>query len=318
MIAPETLLRMHPLDALRAQIGEQLKAPLKSSYLKIQPPVSLGGTLTSVSASIDKSKTPVELWGLDGKLDFQYTRLDVEAFTSGISRSVKSSLPVTSDQVLRAILSPYSIPVDVSDVAPAEYTSYGEFDLIAAERSWRWVGEVQVMLNVLQLDINTCILADVFSIPFDRQFYSDNIKARLVTFLNLSNVSSLPEILVPSMFDVGVPEVNGPIAKGDNTKLPLIFRGTPYTNTLNVYYQRRGFEKTFTVPVKLSGGQLSNTQQLAAQLSAQMGCTITADDILSEPFPQMSTSKPTKLAVNFNPTSLAYVGTVLVQYSRTT
>jgi len=318
MIAPETLLRMHPVDALRAQIGEVLKPPLKASYLKIEKPKAVSGTLTSVVISIDKSKTPVELWGMSDSFTFQYNRIRLDTFTAGISRRVKTGVPIHADDVLRALLAPYQIPVDKNDVVAAEFTALGDVSLIASEESYRWLGEIPCLLDVLGIDITTCIIADRFTIPFDISFFSNNVKGRLVTFINLNNPSSLPQELTAAMFALGSPVANGPIAAGDNTKLTLNFLGVPYTGTLDVYYQRRGFDHTFRFPVKLQGAQLNNTAQLATALSAQMGCTITAADILSEPFPQMDKGTTTKLAVNFDPASLAYVGTVLVKYSRTT
>lgn len=318
MIAPETLLTMHPEDALRAQIGEVLSAPLKASYLKIQPPRSLGGTLTEVEVSIDKTRCPVDLWGIDGTTVFKYHRLDLEAFTSAINKVVNATPPLDSVDVLRAIFDRYQIPVDNKDLVPAQFLELGQVNLLAADASYRWVGEMQAVIALEVLDILTLILVNQFTIPFDTQFYSSNIKARLTTLLNMANASSLPITVTESMFTLGEPQENGLFADGDNTKLTLQFSSIPYSGNLDVYYQRRSFEITLRFPEKISGPQLENTAQLATTLSAQMGCVITAADIRSEPFPALALGETRKVAVNFNSNSLAYVGTVLVKYSRTT
>lgn len=318
MIASERLLTMHPLDALRAQMEEVIKPPLKAAYLKVSSPKSLGGTLTSVEVSVDRSKTPLDLWEIAGRTTFTYNRLNLDAFTKGINKKVKVSLGVHSQSVLQAMLDPYHIPVAGNDVVDALHTAYGDTTLTADEKSWRWVGETGCVLEVMGIEITHLLKVDHFTIPFDAQFFSDKIKDRLMTYVNMANASSLPTPIEKAMITFNAPEVNAPNSYGDNTRLQLFFNGMPYVGSVFVYYMRRDFDITFRHPVKISGGQLTNTQALAGALSSQMGCTITAADIKSEAFPQMVKGSTTPMAVNIDVSSLAYVGSILVHYSRTT
>lgn len=315
-MAPETLLTMHPLDALRAQIAELLKAPLKSTYLKIEKPVSLGGLRTSVQVSIDKSKAPLALWDRVDSHTFEYSRLDLGTFTSGLNKTVKTTLPLSPEAILRNVFYPYSIPIANNDLVPALYTDYGSADVIAADESWRWVGETTIILTTLGIAITDVLVIDHFTLSFTAEFNSADIKNRLTSYINFANASSMPVPLNTQMFALGSPVVNGPDSAGDNTAIKLTFNGTPYIGEFTVYYARRSFPKTFSSPVRLKGYQLSNTSQLAAAISDELGCNIETSDIKPEQFPTIANGAKAKLAVNFADSSLAFVGSVLVEYTK--
>lgn len=317
MIAPERLLSMSSLDALKAQVQEVLVPPLKSTHLYFSTPVSAGGTATSVSVTIDKSRAPVELWDRIGVETFTYPRLDLAEFTEGLSLIVKSSLPADARAVLNAAFEPYSIPIGDSDVVPAFYTAFGSSVILAAEKSYRWVGEVNCFIDMLGIEITPLILVSQFTPPFNATFRSSEIKQLLLNYLNVSNASSLPETIQPNMLTFGNPEVNGPIMERNNTRIQLMFRGIPFIGNLYIYYMRRGFEDTFRWPKKVSGPVKNNMTDLAGVLSNQMGCTITAADITSGTFPAIDIGQSLKFPVFINPSSLAYVGSIMVEYTRT-
>jgi len=316
MIAPETLLKMHPLDAVRAQIQEQVRAPLKASHLKIDKPVSLGGLRTQVFATIDKKRAPVELWDRTGGFVFEYDRLDLGSFIQGMDVDLASQLPTESDDLIRALLSPRDIVIADDDVVPAVYTQLGAAEIIAAEESYRWTGAMTLMIIGQALEILALVRNRSFTLPFTADYNSATVLGTLIMHLNLMN-PGLPKAVQETMFAIGVPEQMGADHEGDNTRLLMTFDGFPYVGEFYVTYQRRSFPKTFRKSVKLSGPGLVNTAQMAAMLSASMGCTITVADIAPELVPTQAVGSKQKVAVNFHGSSLAYVGSILVEYNRT-
>ena len=316
MIPPETLLRMPPLEAVRAQIEENLKAPLKASHLKIGKPVSIGGLKTEVLATIDKSTAPVELWDRVGGYIFRYDRLDLTAFTEGLSKNIPSQLPVDATSLLGAILGPFGIPIVADDLVPAVYTSLGNNDLLANEFSYRWVGTMVATINAQALEIAALVKNRTFTFMYNKQYNSAGIKSNIVMQINLAN-PGLAKPILGSMFSMSAPVQSGPDHDGDNTTITLTFSGQPYVGAFDIKYQRRSFPKTFRWPVKLTGAVPTDTSKWATALSAQMGCTITANDIRPEPVPTTAVGAKQKVAVNFDSTSLAYVGSILVEYTRT-
>jgi len=316
MIAPESLLRMHPLDALRAQIGERLKAPLQASYLKIDPPKTVSGVKTSVQVSIDKSKAPIDLWDRVGTFHFEYDRIDLTAFTSGLNKTVRSSLPVTPQALLSKLFYLYGIPIIDSDLVDARYTTLGSADVIAADESYRWVGDTQLTIAMLGIEILGLIMVNTFTFSFTADWRSADVKNRITTHLNLGNSASLPTAVVASMFTLGTPVVNGPESAGNNTKIKLTFNGSPYEGSVDVVYGRRSFPDTFRWPVKITNPVI-DTSALAPTLSTKLGCLITSGDLKAEPIPAVSVGQKVSFPVHFKETSLAYVGSILIEYTRT-
>lgn len=316
MIAPETLLKMHPLDAVRAQIQEQVRAPLKAIHLKIDKPVSLGGLRTQIFATIDKKRAPVELWDRTGGFMFEYDRLDLGNFVQGLDTVLPSQLPTASSDLLRALFSPREIILDDDDVVPAIYTQLGAAEILAAEESYRWVGGVTMTINGQALEITTLVRNKTFTLSFTSNFKSSTVLGDLIMHLNLSN-PGLPKAVLASMVTIGLPEQVGADHDGDNTRVMLTFNGFPYVGSFYATYQRRSFPKTFRNALKIAGPALSNTAQLAGPLSGLMGCTITAADIVPELMPTQALNSKQKIAVNFHGNSLAYVGSILVEYNRT-
>jgi hypothetical protein len=308
---------MHPLDALKAQIGERLKAPLKSSYLKIEPPKSLGGLKTLVTVSVDKSRTPLNLWDRVGTHDFTYDRIDLNAFTSGLNKTVKAITPITGDSVLRNIFFPYAIPIASNDLVPSMFLSFGPIDILAGELSWRWVGEMRATLAMAGIEIGHLIAVDRYTFSFNTEYRSADVKGRLVTYLNMGNADRLPTPVTSAMMVLGNPTMNGPDENGDNTSITMTFTGAPYVGTITVFYGRRSFPRTFRYSVKLKGPRKTNHTDLAKMLGDELGCDIEPSDIRPEPFPSNAVGK-NKLVVFFDDNSLAYVGPVLVEYTVTT
>jgi len=317
MIAPETLLRMYPLDALRAQLGEVLKQPLLATHLRIEKPKAVDGVRTSVTVSVDKSRAPVELWGIVGEQEFFYNRLDLTSFLQGMTKAVKTSLPAQAWQVLGTILQKAGIPVGEDDVVEDTFTQLGAARLIASPDSYRWVGEFSAMLNYALFHIEKMILVQTYGFPHTESFKSADFKRLLTQSLNMANALSLQIPLTSTMYSLGTPVVNGLPEAGDNTQLTLTFSGLPYIGSVDIYYARRAFEKTSRFPVALSGGALTNTQTLAAALSAALGCTIGTADLASQVITPVQVGETRLLAVGFAPTSLCYVGEVWVNYTRT-
>lgn len=317
MIAPELLFRMLPEDALRAMIGEKLKAPLKPEHLRLGKPKSAGGLVTKVDVTIDKGMAPVELWERVGAFTFTYNRVDMGSFTQTIPKTLNSQIPADVVDIFTGLLSPYNIPVDQLDVVPATYLSLGSVDLEADENSYRWVGGMTATLTQVIIQIDNMLLVKNFTIPFDKNYNSTTLKARLAMYINLANASVLRVPITESMFTVTSVKEHAPFVNADNTLVKLTFNNNPYKGSVEVIYQRRAFEKTFRTPVVLSGPQLTNKQELATLLSVQMGCEILATDLLSEAFPAVALGAEQKMSVSFAPASLAYIGSVLVKYSRT-
>lgn len=316
MIAPELLFRMLPDDAVRAMLGEKLRTPLKATHLRLGKPQSLGGVKTGVVVTLDKTRAPVELWDLDGSYSFEYDRVELGEFTSGIDRSIDTTLPADTVDMLGAVLSPFNIPVVEGDLVPAIYLALGTVDVLADEHSYRWIGGCDVTLTMKAIEIDTLLLVKHFIIPFNVEYRSNSIKARLALYINLANASALKPQLTTAMFTLGEPVTNAPIGYQDNTAIALTFNGSPYTGSVVVTYQRRAFEITYRRPVEISGGQWVNKQQLSTQLSAQMGCDIQTADLLSEEFPPLAIGQELSFPVQFSPSSLAYIGSVLVKYRR--
>jgi len=316
-IAPETLLKMHPLDALRAQIGEKLKAPLKATHLKIEAPVSLGGVNTSVKVSIDKSKAPVSLWDRVGTFTFEYQRISLPAVLSGVNLSVAAEVPSTPKDLMGNLFWPYRIPISETDFVEDSYDQLGTVAVISSADSYRWVGEVDCVIARLGLEIAGRILVNTLTLSHTDAFISLNIKNQIATHLNLMNAASLAEPIQSNMFTISQVSENGPQDAGDNTALLLTFNGVPYIGALTVYYGRRSWPLTFRRPVKFGGPGYANMTQLAALLSAQMGCVIAATDIKPTAMPTIAVGAKASFPVTFANNSLAYCGAILVEYTRT-
>lgn len=316
-IAPETLLKMHPLDALRAQIGEKLKAPLKATHLKIESPVSLGGVNTSVKVSIDKSKAPVSLWDRVGTFTFEYQRINLPAFLSGVNLSVAAEIPSTPKDLMGNLFWPYRIPISETDFVEDSYDQLGTVAIISSADSYRWVGEVDCVIARLGLEIAGRILVNTLTLSHTDAFISLNIKNQIATHLNLMNAASLAEPIQSNMFTISQVTENGPQDAGDNTALLLTFNGVPYIGALTVYYGRRSWPLTFRRPVKFGGPGYANMTQLAALLSTQMGCVIAATDIKPTAMPSIIVGAKATFPVTFANNSLAYCGAILVEYTRT-
>lgn len=316
MIAPETLLKMRPLDALRAQIAEMLKPPLLAQHLKIGPPVSLGGVSTKVTVSLDRAKAPVELWGRVGSYDFTYNREDLSTFTAGMSLKTSAQVPATTTEVLNGIFDAAGIPIVDGDLTDVTISALGNVSFVANANSYRWIGSAAGSIDQLLYGIAELLMVTKYSIFFDAGYNSATLRSRLANAINDINQSALPVPVTTAMFTVGVPVVNGPIADGDNTALTLTF-SAPYIGSTTVYYARRGFEDTFRFPINLSGPQLGNLNTLANLLTAQMGCTIVAADLAAATFPALKVGDTVQLPINFADTSLGYVGTILSNYTRT-
>jgi hypothetical protein len=315
--APETLLKMHPLDALRTMITDQIKTPLKASYLKVEKPVSLGGLSTSVSVSLDKSRAPVSLWDRVDTVIFTYDRLDLSTFTTGLSLSVAAELPSTPAVLMDNLFYKYGIRNGKSDFADDTYTALGHATVIASPDSWRWVGEIDCSIIQLGLEISGRVLVNYLTFSWTSDFTSANIKNQIATHLNLMNASSLADVITANMFTVSNITENGPQDVGDNTSVLLTFNGSPYIGSLTVYYGRRSWPLSFKHPILMSGPAVTLTPELAAQLSTQMGCTITTADIQSMAVPSSAVGGTETFPIVFADTSLAFVGAILVKYTRT-
>lgn len=317
-IAPETLLRMHPLDALKAQIGEQLKVPMKGTYLRVDRPVSLGGLLTSVNVTLDLTKAPVSLWDKKGTFTFQYERISLPDFLAGLPLRVAAELPSTPQAILGNLFYPFGIPIADTDLVDTTYSALGKASILTSAESWRWVGDVDCTIAMLGLEIAGRVLVKSFTFSHTAAFTSVNVKSQIATHLNLMNASSLADQITSNMFTITAIAENGPQTAGDNTSALLTFNGAPYIGAITVYYGRRSWPLSFRWPVEITGPAYSTTPQLAAILTAQMGCTITVADILAKPVPVMAIGGSQTFPVEFAPTSLAYVGAILVTYTRTT
>lgn len=317
MIAPESLLRMYPLDALRAQIGEVLSPPLKPIHLRISEPISLGGLRTVVTFSVDKAIAPVDFWGVSGECEFEYDRLHLSSFTQGLDMDLSTALPAAAYQVLGSLLDKFRIPVVQEDIEEADFTSLGNVTLLASPKSYRWVGEVQARLVQRLYDITKLISVNKFTPPFTADFKTIDFKRIITQYLNIANASSLPVQLHGGMYEMGVPVEVGPHDKGDNTKVTLTFLDDPYVGEVDVIYGRRSFTKTYRFPEKVEGGPISTTRELASVLSARMGCSIASVDLLATPVDPMQIGETRRLIVGFAPTSPVYVGEIWIDYTRT-
>ena len=318
MIAPETLLKLYPIEALKLQIQSVLKYPLKASHLHIGKPTVVSGIKTQVEVTLDKTKAPLQLWDRMGTVSFYYDRIDMDAFTMGIKREVNATFPTSPHALFSALLQPFSIPVAKDDVIDAIYTGPSTTSLLAAADSYRWIGEIDCTIFQLGLEGDALFKVRNFTPSFNPQFYSAAIKDILAFSLNVSNGKGIPEPLTTGMFTLGTPSVNGPIQDRDNTVIDVIFAGLPYSGSIPVTYMRRGFESSYRYPVKISGAQLGNTRQLADVLTVQMGCTIVSSDLASNAFPTLAIGEKQLISVPIDHTSLAYVGEILVEYTRTT
>lgn len=316
-IAPETLLRMYPLDALKAQMGGNLKAPLQAKHLKISTPLALIGTKTKVVVSVDKSTAPAELWGAVDEFEFEYERIDLDQFTDGLNKTISTALPVAAHYLLGSMLDKFKIPVVSGDVENTEFPTLGQVSLYAGVNSYRWVGNVQVMLSQVLYRITPLILNNVFTPAFTPDYTSVDFKRNITQLLNIANQAGLPITITTDMFTLSSPVVVGANLEGKNTSIALSFNSSPYVGVVEVIYARRSFPKTYRTPLVISGGEVVDTNVLYGELSTQLGCVITQADLLSTPMDTLSVGQSTLIPVMFDPSSLVYVGEVWINYTRT-
>lgn len=318
MIVPERLLKMLPLDALVAQLDDNLVPPLRGSHLRIGEPVAVDRLRTAITAQVVRDRAIVDMWGKVGEVDFEFTRLDLGVFGETLPRIVKPEFPVTARQLLQTVLSPYGIPVADDDVVEAVYTGVGLVTIYASDKSYRWVGELLIEIQRQELDIAKLITVSWFTPSFTAAWNSNSVKQTLTSYLNALNNNTLPRVITNAMYTLSTPAENGSFDAGDNTKISLTFSGNPYSGRFDVTYMRRSFQDTYRRPVELSGNNPGNTRALSSMISAQMGCLIAPADIFQETIPPMRVGESRLIKVSFAPESLAYVGEVMIQYSRTT
>ncbi|MNF86369.1 hypothetical protein D3C84_688020 [compost metagenome] len=212
---------------------------------------------------------------------------------------------------------PFKVPIGETDFIDDTFTQLGTASVIAAADSYRWVGEADCVIARLGLEIAGRILVNTLTLSHTDAFISLNIKNQIAMHLNLMNAASLNTPIQSNMFTISQVSENGPQDAGDNTALLLTFNGVPYIGALTVYYGRRSWPLTFRRPVKFGGPGYANMTQLAALLSTQMGCAITAADIKPASMPTLAVGAKASFPVTFANNSLAYCGAILVEYTRT-
>lgn len=317
MAVAEALLHLDAEAAVRAQLDEVLTKGLKADYLQLDDPVVLSGTKTGLTARVDRTRAPIEFWDITDALQFEYTRLDLAAFTSGLSLAVGGTLPLTGFDLMTLLLTSKGIPVSRRDGTATAYTSAGKVTLAPGAGSYRWTGTVGLTLSNLAYTIGDWAVGTRLALGLTSDTASETIKARLATQLNQLNATRLPVLLTEAMFTTGTPVSVDDFHAPFNTELALTFTGGYYTGTLAVRYNRFSFEQSFVKPIEISGTTITSSQQLVPDLSKALGCIIRTADVKNTTIPSIALNSSALIAVTFVDTSLAYQGELMVKYTRT-
>lgn len=271
MSTPESLLKMDSLEAIKQVLLDNLPAWVEKDWLVIEN-IRTKGTSTPKDALAEMTFSsfyapPAIHAKFTAPLTFQFRRLNLSEFLTGVPRTVKYKGSISSVDILARLLAAYDIPVNQQDVTLFTTETAGNCVITASPNSPRWVGQA-----TLQLIREAYLLKEFFKntsvfIPFSTSFRSSDFLSVLLKAIENHNSSyEEPYVLKATDFRITAgPTVIEPDDDGLNTRITLTGTGGTFAGSLDFTYQRKSYTRTFRHPVQVAtGGVVTRAKVLDA------------------------------------------------------
>lgn len=319
MSTPESLLKMESLEAVKQILLDNLPAWVDKNWLvieNIRPQAAplAKGTLAEMTFSSFYAPPAISAKFRD-PLTFQYDRLNLSEFLTGVDKTVKFKGSISSVDILSRALAKYDIPVSERDVELFTTETAGSYVITAPASSPRWVGSV-----ALQLLREAYLLKEFFKntaifIPFSPSFRTDDfLKVLLAAIENHNSSYEEPYTLLPQDFRItSGPTAITPDDNGLNTKITLSGVGGQWAGDMEFHYQRKSYTNTYRHPVVVETGGVVTPAKVLDAINFKFDTGLIEDDISNWPsLPSSITEKGTyRLTTVAN--SLTTVGDIYVE-----
>ena len=312
-MAPEELLRLDSRDAVYKMAQADIDArglPLNAYWYRISKPEAVTETLTSVTLYIDKAKAPVEHWSTCAWFTVAYHRIKIDDFVTGLT--IASKFPTTHENLIRAHMARFNIPVSESDFKDRNVAGPGTETIVANEEGYRWVGRVEITTQEYTRNITPLIERNNVVTNFSPEYSSANIKKDIIAHLNRYNKSTLLKPLNPGNVQICLPIALDYDHK-NNTKILIRAIGDNYEGEAYIHYSRRDFAETNRKPIVMKYRDYVTAKDLLADLSEKAKCVIVESDIDDIAITAPLHQRPLEYIIYFSETSLAYRGFIKVK-----
>lgn len=315
-MAPEDLLAINAKQAIFDMAESYLlqsHPKLDIKWYSISKPKLIEGTLTEVTFTMDKLKTPTTYWDDLYKFSIRYHRLDVGRLFSE-EDIIYARLPVRSHMVLREALAMCSIPMDDGDVGDNTVVSAGVIEIAVEKDSYRFVGKARLTLSTSNRPLVELVQVNYLVTDFSKDYSSANVRFDLIRHLNNSNFSKLLPKLSLEHISICCPLLEKVPLDRVNTRVKLIATGGGYRGDCYVYYKRRHFLQTFITPLEVKFNGNLKAKDYLREISALLGCVITYSDVKDTAVERPIDGDVTYATVFFKETSMGYVGELRVMF----
>jgi hypothetical protein len=318
MSTPESLLKMESLDAVKQVLLDNLPSWVKKEWLVIEGIRPKAPSSKDALAEMTFSSfyaPPAISAKFKDPLTFQFKRLNLTEFLTGVDKTVKFKGSVSSVDILSRLLAKHEIPVSPTDVELFTTEAAGSYVITAPASSPRWVGSV-----TLQLVREAYLLKEFFSntaifIPFSASFRSDDfLKVLLKAIENHNSSYEEPYQLRPEDFRItSGPSVITADDSGLNTKITLTGVGGDFTGSMDFTYQRKSYTPTYRHPVRVAtGGVVTRAKVLDAINFKYDTCLVESDIANWASLPSNLVEKGTYRLISTT-NSLTTVGDIYVE-----
>jgi hypothetical protein len=324
MISTLDLLRLSPIDALRAIVQDQLVDGTDIGPMTIVSVEETGETLTRATISIDRGISALKYWKYNGSHDVLYNRLNLSAVFGDLGIVVETSLPTTRHAIIKRLFSKSGIffdPTEFLDGIVLETDT--TFTIKAVLSSARWVGSVAMGLvrkvAVLADSVSVTELYNALNYNTSTNVYSGSAKYNLVRQLIVENGLNiklpfdendfeLSDIVKTSNFDDRV----------NTTATITILNSDVYSGSVAVTYRRLNLAKVSDYQnVTVNSTNILTTYDLAVLAAKELGIRFNYEDIIEEPVPYLMTGQFVDVSIFASVDSPMYVSELTVEWHKT-
>lgn len=317
------LLRLSPEEALTAIIQERMNVGFEAKYFNITPPVSMGGTLTKVTLTIEKGEAPTLYWPyLDGYV-FEYHRLDLANELGDLNLKLITALPITKNEAIRKLFEKSDLFFDSSEFVDGSLDiTATSLTITAKPSSTRWVGQVTIeierKIDTLSTSAQILVFNDLLQYNTDNLNYPDSAELRIVNAFVAAN--SL-EIAQPfDLNDFEFSNVTKLSNRDDqpNTQVTLrMVNESRYKGSVVLSYRRLLLQKVSDYKnVLIYNRNPMSKVDLAFLAANQLNVVIVANDIVEGPIPYLMDGEVANVHITSDPLSLMYVGELTVEWHK--
>jgi hypothetical protein len=319
MSTPESLLKMDSLEAVKQILLDNLPSWVNKEWLVIEN-IRPKGVPTSKDALAEMTFSsfyapPAISAKFKDPLTFQFKRLNLTEFLTGVDKTVKFKGSVSSVDILSRLLAKHDIPVSADDVTLFTTETAGSYVISAPETSPRWVGSV-----ALQLIREAYLLKEFFSntaifIPFSTGFRSDDfLKVLLKAIENHNSSYEEPYQLRPEDFRItSGPTVISPDDNGLNTKITLTGVGGDFTGSMDFTYQRKSYTPTYRHAVRVATGGVVTRAKVLDAINFKFDTGLVESDISNWATLPSTLVEKGIYRLTTTPNSLTTVGDIYVE-----